>query len=252
MAKNIFMVRSLLRQETKSIREISHLMVDTLMGLAQIDANFYHPVYSKEGFQSEEIDIEDIGVEQAKDKLAQLILTSHLSDIRKYDKVDNPTIDFSRDLGFRHLLKFPKGNKNRFSLTGNLGTNSYPDFNIEYFYSDDEFSYQWYEEVLSHVVNTLNPIYAGVTLTLTTFIELFSELKVKHPFGWITYFSNDYELQIPDDLEGVEYEHTDKGKYLILTREDFTTDKEAYEEQRDRLLEFMKEVKRRVPRYSEH
>lgn len=250
MAKNIFMVRSLLKQEAKSIREISDKLIDVLVGLGQIDSSFYHPLYSREGFQSEKIDIKAIGIDQAKDKLAQLILTSHLSDITQYDKVDTPTIDFSRDLGFRHLLQFSKDDKNKFSLTGNLGTNNYPDFNIEYFYSDDEFSYSWYEEVLKYVVNTFNPVYAGVTITLTTFIQLLSELKVRHPFGWITYFSKDYELQIPDDLKGIEYEYTDKGKYLILTREDFTISKEAYEVQRDRLLSLMKEVKQIVPEYS--
>jgi hypothetical protein len=250
MAKNIFMIRSLLRQETKSIREIASELINVLVGLGRIDSSFYYPLYYRQGFRSEEIDIKAMGIEHAKDKLAHLILISHLSDIKQYDKVDNPTIDFSRDLGFSHLLQFPKDGKDRFSLTGNLGTNSYPNFNIEYFYSDDEFSYSWYEEVLKYVVNTLNPIYAGVTITLTIFIDFFSELKVKHPFGWITYFSNDYDLQIPDDLEGVEYEATEKGKYIILTRKDFTTSKEAYEEQRDRLLSIMKEVKLRVSEYT--
>ncbi len=55
---------------------------------------------------------------------------------------------------------------------------------------------------------------------------------------------------MPDDLKGIEYEHTDKGKYLILTREDFTADKEIYEAHKQKLLKLMEEIKRSVPDYS--
>ena len=87
----------------------------------------------------------------------------------------------------------------------------------------------------------------GVHFLGSSFLEITKAFK--KPLGWITYFSNDYEIPIPDNLEGIEYEHTDKGKYLILTREDFTTDKEAYEAHKQKLLEVMEEIKRRVPEY---
>ncbi len=92
-------------------------------------------------------------------------------------------------------------------------------------------------------------MYVGVNVILTSFIPLFVELNVKNPFGWITYFANDYDVKIPDDLEGVECEHTDKGKYSILTREDFSGSKEEYEAQRDKLLGLMKTVREDCPEY---
>jgi hypothetical protein len=74
--------------------------------------------------------------------------------------------------------------------------------------------------------------------------------QFKRPLGWITYFSNDCKPEIPNDLKGIEYEFTDKGKYLILTREDFTADKETYEAHKQKLLNLMDEIKNRVPEYS--
>ncbi|WP_075604139.1 hypothetical protein [Saccharicrinis aurantiacus] len=71
----------------------------------------------------------------------------------------------------------------------------------------------------------------------------------KAPLGWLTYFSNDYEIAIPDDLEGIEYEHTETGKYLILTRE-IPISAEKQEANKQKLLSLMGEIERRVPEYS--
>jgi hypothetical protein len=67
--------------------------------------------------------------------------------------------------------------------------------------------------------------------------------------GWITYFSNDY-LKIPTDLHDIEYEFTTNGKYLILTREDFTISKHTYELYRQKLADVMEEIKLKVPEFS--
>ncbi|MDO6760673.1 hypothetical protein Q4566_10720 [Tamlana sp. 2_MG-2023] len=72
---------------------------------------------------------------------------------------------------------------------------------------------------------------------------------LKTPLGWITYFSNDYEIPIPDYLEGIEYEHTDNGKYLILTRENPIAP-ELLETIKEKLINLMGEIKERVPEYS--
>ena len=71
----------------------------------------------------------------------------------------------------------------------------------------------------------------------------------KAPLGWITYFSNDYEIQIPDDLKGIEYEHTENGKYLILTRENPITP-EVIENNKEKLINLMGEINEKAPEYS--
>ena len=250
MAKNIFIIRSLLKQENKSIFEVSELLINVLVKLSEYDKIFLKFVYSKQGFEDNTIDLSELDIQLAKKRLADIILYSNLTDIQKHEKVKNPDVYFKRDFGFLHLIKFSIKNEEQFTISGNIGTKNYPSFRIEHFYGKKEYSFHWYNNILKCIIDYFEPIYAAVTIRLTSFIDIFSKLNVKHPLGWITYFSNDYELQIPDDLEGIEYEHTEKGKYLILTREDFTVSKEAYEEQRDKLLKIMQEIKRRVPEYS--
>lgn len=253
MTKNIYNIQALLKkeQDPKSIQATSNQLAELLFGLSKIDSRFYSPVYIKQGFQNQSLDLKQLGVEKTKEKLSELILESNRSDIKIHDKMDSPDFGYSRNIGFSHLLNYDEEGEHLFSVTGNLGPNSYSYFNVEYFNFESEvrFSFEWYLAVLKFIVDTVNPLYAGVNLILTSFVDLYVELNVKDPFGWITYFANDYDVKIPDDLEGVEYEHTDKGKYIILTREDFSGSKEEYEVQRDKLLNLMKTVREDCPEY---
>ena len=72
--------------------------------------------------------------------------------------------------------------------------------------------------------------------------------RYKAPLGWITYFSNDYEISVPNDLEGIQYEHTENGKYLILTKEN-PTDSAVLDTNKEKLITLMEEIKERVPNY---
>lgn len=252
MARNIFYISTSKKgAELESISTIAEKLTKLLTLLGGFDKIFLLPVFAREGMDEMEVDIANLGLEKSKEKFVDLFLAGFKSDIQQYDKVENPDETFRRKLGFRFLLKFSSNDENRFSMTGTLGATEYSSIDLHYFYSSHEYDFSWYKSVLDVIVDFWNPEYAAVLIRLPTFFDPYTNLKVKHPFGWITYFSNDYELQIPDDLEGVEYEVTEKGKYIILTREDFTTGKEAYEAQRDRLLEIMKEVKERIPEYSE-
>lgn len=248
MAKSIFTIRSEFQGEKRSVLEISEQLVTIIKVLAREDKTFINPVYSKQGFDSVELNINDTDI---LNKVSNLILDTHKSDIKQNEKEESPDLNFSRDFGFRLLFDFKENKKRKFSLTAVLGGVRYQNIRVEYFTSDFEFSQNWYESVLMKLVNETNPHYAGITLNLDSFLDTLRPLNIKQPFGWVTYFSNDNEIQIPNDLEGVEYERTENGKFIILTREDFTVSKEAYEVQRDKLLAVMKEVKERVPEYSE-
>ncbi|MBB6461900.1 hypothetical protein [Flammeovirga kamogawensis] len=250
MAKSIFYIDALLENEKKSISELSNQLISLLKKLSEIDSSFNYFEYSREGFSTTSIDINDLGLEKAKRQLAEIFLESNKSDINKHEKEESPTLSFSRDFGFSHLLQFYSDGAKTFSATGNLATINYPSFRLEYFNMDNDYPLSWYEDILKCLVKTLSPMQAGIMIKLPALVEQWNSLKIKCPFGWITYFLNDNEIQIPDDLEGVEYEHTEKGKYIILTRDDFTVSKEAYEVQRDKLLAVMQEAKERVPEYS--
>ena len=247
MAKSIFIIRSKFRSKKRSIQEVSEFIVRIIKQLSLLDDTFSNPIHAKQGFKDEQLDINHPDIIE---KLSELVLETNKSDIKQHEKEKNPTVNFSRDFGFRLLFNYEVNGKKNFSLTAELGGTNYQSIRLEYFNREFEHSQNWYESVLKCLVNESNAYYAGITVTLSTFLDLLRPLKVNQPFGWLTYFSNDNEIQIPDDLEGFEYEYTEQGKYIILTRDDFTVSKEAYEVQRDKLLAVMKEVKERVPKYS--
>ncbi len=249
MAKSIFYIDFLLKNEKKSISELSNQLINIFKELSVIDNVFSSFKYMNKDFEKK-ISIESLDIKQAKNELAKVILESNKSDIKRYEKVEKPTLEYSRDFGFSHTIQFYLNKRKCFSITGNIATNNYPYFRLDSFDKDSQFTFEWYEKVTRCIVKTLNPINASIIIRLDSFFDKYVDLKVKCCFGWLTYFSNDNEIQIPDDLEGVDYERTEKGKYIILTREDFTVNKEAYEVQRDKLLAIMKEVKERVPEYS--
>jgi len=249
MSKNIFHISCLLKQDKNSISQIANRLIDLLSKLSKVDPIFDSFVYSKENFTDVNISISKMGVNESKVLLANTILASNLEYVKKNNQTNVLDLDYSCDFGFFHLLKFYKNQENYFSITGNIGSSQYPSLNLAYFYGSEIYPYEWYYDVLSCLVMELNPEYASVNISLTTFIEESSKLKVKSPLGWITYFSNDNLVTIPDDLD-IEYEFTEKGKFLILTKNDFTDNKEMYLTHKNKLLNLMSEIKKRSPKYS--
>lgn len=250
MAKSIFYIDFNLKDNKKSILQLSYDFIDLMSNLSEIDPVFQSPLYV---YDEKKLQI-NLGQENRESsvlKLANIILDSFKSDIRQMDKVENPTIEFSRDFGFRLLFQYFKNNKKAFSIMTKLGASEYQELKIEFFKTEFEYDFTWYFSVLKAIVKYWEPVQAGVIVRLPTFFDPFKSLKVWPPLGWISYFSNDGAIKIPDDLNGVEYVHTEKGKFIILTREDFTISKEVFETHRDKLLEIMKEVKSRVPEYTE-
>jgi hypothetical protein len=250
MAKNIFYINAALSDKRKSILEVSADFIDLMFQLGEVDPVFLSPVYIRKDIKSS-IKLIKGERENAVAGLANIILESHKSDILQHEKVGDPTIDFSRDFGFLLMFEFFKEERMAFSMMARLGASEYNELKIEFLMESPESDFNWYFSVLKGIVDSRAPVYGGVVIKLPAFFDPFKTLKVWPPLGWISYFSNDGAIKIPDDLKGVEYEHTDKGKFLILTREDFTTSKEVYETHRDKLLDIMKELKSRVPEYSE-
>lgn len=107
--------------------------------------------------------------------------------------------------------------------------------------------FNWYFTLLKVVSEKMDANYSKIGIIETSFNQVANSFP--SPLGWITYFTKDYKPGIPDDLAGIEYEFTSRGKYLILAREDFTTDKVTYEAHKQKLLSAMEEIRRRVPGY---
>ena len=68
--------------------------------------------------------------------------------------------------------------------------------------------------------------------------------------GWITYFSFDYDIPIPNDLDGIEIEYICNGKYLILSKEDISVQEEKLELCKQKIISTMKQIENKCPDYS--
>ena len=163
----------------------------------------------------------------------------------------NPTIDFSRDLGFRFLLQFNKNNKQHFSITGNISSSQFCGLAIEYFpFENSDYDFDWYFNIFRKINEYLKPKYSGVNIILPQYMEMYLPLKIVYPLGWVTYFSNESNIKIPKDI-GFEAIQEDKGQYIIATRDDFTTNKVSFFAIKEKLIEGMKELKNTCNEYSE-
>lgn len=224
-----------------SIKESSIKLLKILRSLSKVDQIFFKPNLSKGTHDSITVDLENVSDVNAIDLISQTILTFSKSDILKYEKAENVTIDYSRDFGFSFVLTYENaiafnvvvGSSNAGGIA-TLSIKRYFDFN-EYF------------NVLKALVNEADALRGAVSISELSFNRICRSFKA--PLGWITYFSNNCDVSIPNNLDDVEYQYTDKGKYLILTRSDITTDPESYELSKTRLLNIMTEIKQKVPSY---
>jgi len=227
----------------KSIIAASRDLWDLLKALSEIDELFLTPIFSKEHQKTVSFCIEKLSREEAINIISLTILNFSMHDIAKYEKEKNPTLHYTRDLGFSFVLGYSEtisfnviigcAGPNGLSLLSSHLTSS---------------PFEWYYRILKAIVSGSRAIRATVGIRDLPFQKACKNIVA--PLGWITYFSKEFKPEIPDNLERIEYEYTDKGKYLILTREDFTMNKEIYEAHKETLLGIMEEIKQRVPEYS--
>ncbi len=228
-----------------SISDVSKEVFRVLHWLAKYDEIFLKPVHFN-GSRESPLDLN----QNTTDDIGQLILNSEWNEITKHEGVGNPTLHYTRvNDGFSFNAKFYHGDQKAFYINIGLGylVNG---ISISSFNENVEFEYSWYREVLYRIVEIMNPFYATVKLSNQPSNIFYKEMNIKYPIGWITYFSDNYEICIPNDLEEVRYEFVEGGKYLYTSDEDFMKDKEAYFGYREKLKRIITEIKDRVPEFS--
>lgn len=233
-----------LNSKKETILESSKSLLKLLRGLSSIGDFFASPILRKEGFSDIKLDLSLSDIEQI-DIIKHSILKFSEPDIKKYEKSDDVDFSYSRDFGFSLVIQFEQESR-KLSFTCKIGSSS---VNAIGLLSNNNFDVDLLmgDEILRNLIST-GLVKQGV-IKLSDLKFLKACRSYKYPLGYVTYFSNDYEIPVPDDLEGIEYEHTDNGKYLILSREDITSNPEKLEAGKQKLLDTMAEIKRRVPEY---
>jgi len=247
MAKSIFNIGVNWFSQKQSIKDVSSELWKTLIGLSKVDELFKNPVLSEEGYKDVLIDIrleDKAGIEL----ISQTILDFSKRDILVNEGVHNPTVGFSRDFGFMFVLSYNNREKNEVSFIPRMGSSQANGIGTVTISKELNKDFNWYYSVLRTLIDNSSAKLGSVSLKEVAFNEICNNYA--YPLGWITFFSNDYNIEIPNDMKGVECENAEKGMYLISTREDFTMSKESYETHKQKLLDLMEEIKRRVPEYS--
>lgn len=249
MAKNIFILQFSLCPNKLSIRSIAKQFYSLCLQLGKIDKRFYdlRVCVSLRSGKTESLNLLQYNESEAIDKIANSYLRSELSDIKHFDKELSPTVDFERDFGFRFVMRFGvEPNDLQISTRfGGIGHTSIDiTINNESKYEQD---FEWYYSILKTVTAFFPTKWACVRISMISFVEEFA--KYNYPLGWITYFSNDIEISIPDDINEIECEFIKNGKYLILTRNDFTVSKEIFVKEKEKLFATMIQLGEKVSGY---
>lgn len=232
------------RTRNVSIYNVAEQVHRILRELSEVDLIFSCPIHyygSKETYLNlNENSAVDIG---------RLILDSEWNEITKHEGVKKPTLEYIReDSGFSFNAKFSKEGQDAFHISIGMGY-QVDGITISTFQKSLEFGYHCYKDVLYKVVQSFKPFFATVKLSNQPSNIFYNEMNIKYPIGWITYFSDAYEICIPNDLSEVRYEFVERGKFLYTSDEDFMKDKEAYFGNREKLQRIITELKDRVPEF---
>lgn len=230
----------------QNILDIAQSLIALLKLLEKID-----PVFRSFNVVSEKKigGVEDIYENNAANVLAEKLLLSNLRDIRKYDKVKNPDIFYSRESPtFTCALTFGVGEE-RFSWDFSWG--SIIKWNVTtLMYSKKRLpSLSWYMDVVKIFIEVFSVEQAIIRFGDINIWKKTEDLNLKFPLGLINYFSNDFEITIPDNLPHVIYEQMPNGKLFYFPSEDINAAGEPFDKLVNNLFEVMAALKDASPNY---
>lgn len=249
-ARNFLSIGVQFSPEILSIRQAAKNLICFLIELGKSDKLFLNPILIS-GQKSElsfSLDIND--VEGQVLDLANGILQTEWNEITQHEGNNKPTIDYIRPDGYQILLKFFVEGEIAFWVSCRIGSIIYQTMSIRDFSNQILFDYNWYEEIFKKIVLKTSAYLGTIVMSNQSFGKFYNEMQIKYPIGWITYFSNSCEFDIPNNLKEVRYEFSSDGKYLFTSDEDFMKDKDAYFGYREKLKGIITEIKQRVPEFN--
>ncbi|MGL1933186.1 MAG: hypothetical protein OCC45_15735 [Desulfotalea sp.] len=228
----------------QTVSEVSKTLYLLLMELSKVDCLFKNPILAAEYFKDIKLDLK-ADSEEVVAKIANTILKFNRKELLKYGDESTPSIHSSNRLGFTILVCYLYKNK-ELSFTFALGRGNHDGFGL---LSIDgfRFTYDFGVAILRAIVDMGKSPMGVVRIDES---DLFERAKVyQFPLGLVSYFNNDYEISIPDDLGGVEYEYTANGKYLFATRDNNASDEKILTVYKPKILAIMEELKQKSPEY---
>lgn len=248
-AKNYLSISVRFDPKKLSIESAARDLISILVELGKIDSLFFYPKLSIGGNLEVPINLSSGDIEIHSKELAEGILKAEWDDIIRQEADRNPTILYIRVEGYPVLLRYELDKETIFWIGCRIGSNVSQTFTIRGFNSNKLFDFSWYERIFRSLILKTNAEVGTVVMSNESFGKFYNQMNIKYTIGWITYFSDAYEINIPDDLGEVRYEFVDGGKFLFTSDEDFMKDKEAYFGNREKLQRIITELKERVPEF---
>lgn len=250
LVKNYLSVSATYDGSQASVHDCAGQIIDTLKSLSVMDQVFLHPIFITGQKGKISLDLSGNTLDDYKKKIVEALIRSNIQQIKLWDKIEKPDANYFRKDGFRILIEFKKENKTVFYCSCLMGAEICQTFTFLGYKDVVTKEYNWYFNMLKILVEKLVCVEGEIFIKTGNFSGFYVDLKAKHHLHWISYYSNDFYLKIPDDIGGVEYLHTDKGKYLITSQDDFHKDKESFENHKEKIKGIVEEMKVRIPGFA--
>ncbi len=181
--------------------------------------------------------------------LASEILNQNIEHIANQDKVENPDVHFLMDKAVISFSLEAKSNDvNLLTLNFSFSTSIFVGSKIGIIVASKE-AFNTFEKV-KLFLDTCNTSFEVEQSAMKIFDRELNKRNRSYKFhlGFVTYFSKNFGISIPDNLEGIEYQFTERGKFLSVVCEDEfkESDVDIYKE---KLLKVMEQIESRVPEY---
>lgn len=250
LALNYLSAGAIYKGSQASIHESAIQIINILNSLSVMDELFLQPIFITGQKGRISMDISGDTLDEYKKNIVEALIRSNIQQIKLWDKINKPDENYFRKDGFKILIEFKKNNKTQFYCSCLMGAEICQTFSFFGFENSVIKEYNWYFELLKIMVSQMKCIEGNIFIEAGGFGKFYSELKSKHHLHWISYFSNDFHLKIPDDIGGVAYLHTDNGKYLFTSKDDFLRDKESFEHHKEKIKGIVEEMKARIPGFA--
>lgn len=237
-AKSLFSIRVFQRNEIQSSScETAIFAFKLLEKLKEFD-DIFSVVYYYHSDRKEKFIID----KKELDKLAKLMLKKEWYEITKFEDINNPTIEYKRKLdGFNCSFEVLVESKTAFQIGIGYGykTNG---INIYHFNKEIRFDYAWYERLFNTILQAESWLFGEINVSNNGVFDIYKDYNLEYPLGWLTYYSNDLNIKIPD-LPNVKIESFQNGTLIKTDEIDFLADKESFDAYKVRLkllLEMLK------------
>lgn len=144
-----------------------------------------------------------------------------MKDIKKYDALIEPTIQYKREFGFSIGFNFENlVGDNIFSLHALIGGDS---LSLNYKMNEtpikqiEKFSLEWYHEFIESLTQFLPIQFAVVRPRNTDFLDR-AVTKFKYPVGVVTYFGNEILELTPQIYDTFDCELVEGGVIINLSQ----------------------------------